>query len=337
MAKSDFLPFGISEGANVLSNQEYESLVARHNGFTSGVAKSKELNKVWRQSSVFTAILAQFIVDTDGEDLPDDGNLPAVKVRLVSALKEAFRGEMPAVPKTVQTTGESTKDVMSQKAVTDAINNIKIPEVSDATNGRKGVVQLDDTISDSDTKVPPSKLIKAALADKPSTASMTLELNKKVNKSDVSDQLGNDKSKVPSLDLLTTELGKKAAAGSSYSKAESDNKYQPKGNYALKSDLDAYQKKTLLVSGIKQIYNGTALNKGSSFTVNEDLRGRMLYLQNSMDRGFTPIVIPQDNMTISSVVTSDSWYEIRLTNNGRTFNVASRNGGVMATMVFVSV
>ncbi|MDH0356854.1 hypothetical protein N7387_19470, partial [Morganella sp. GD04133] len=83
MAKNDFLPFGISEGANVLSNQEYESLVARHNGFTSGVAKSRELNKVWRQSSVFTAILAQFIVDTDGEDLQDDGNLPAVKDRLV--------------------------------------------------------------------------------------------------------------------------------------------------------------------------------------------------------------------------------------------------------------
>ncbi|HBH7053969.1 TPA: hypothetical protein KV183_003466 [Morganella morganii] len=235
MAKNDFLPFGISEGANVLSDQEYESLVARHNGFSSGVAKSRELNKVWRQSSVFTAILAQFIVDTDGEDLPDDGNLPAVKGRLVSALKEAFRGEMPAVPKTVQTTGGSTKDVMSQKAVTDAINNIKIPEVSDATTGRKGVVQLDDAISDSDTKVPPSKLIKAALADKPSTASMTLELNKKVNKSDVSDQLGNDKSKVPSLDLLTTELGKKAPAGNyavkgeSYSKTESDNKYQAKG------------------------------------------------------------------------------------------------------------
>lgn len=211
------------------------------------------------------------------------------------------------------------------------------PDVSDATTDKKGIVQLDSTISDSDTKVPPSKLIKAALADKPSTASMTLELNKKVNKSDVSDQLGNDKSKVPSLDLLTTELGKKAAAGSSYSKAESDNKYQPKGNYALKSDLDAYQKKTLLVSGIKEIYNGAALNRGSTFTVNEDLRGRMLYLQNSMDRGFTPIVIPQDNMTISSVATSDSWYEVRLTNSGRTFNVMIRNGGVMVTRVFVSV
>ncbi|KJF78297.1 hypothetical protein UA45_07125 [Morganella morganii] len=63
----------------------------------------------------------------------------------------------------------------------------------------------------------------------------------------------------------------------------------------------------------------------------------MLYMQNSMDRGFTPIVIPQDNMTISACVTNDSWYEIRLTNSGKTFNVMNRKGGVLVTMVFVSV
>ncbi|MFG0439312.1 phage tail protein [Morganella morganii] len=166
---------------------------------------------------------------------------------------------------------------------------------------------------------------------------LKLELLKKIDKADITHQLGNDTTKVVSQNLLTTELGKKAAVGTSYSKAESDNKYQQKGNYALKSDLDAYQKKTLLVSGIKQIYKGENLNTGSTFTVNEDLRGRMLYLQNSMDRGFTPIVIPQDNMTISACVTNDSWYEIRLTNSGKTFNVMNRKGGVLVTMVFVSV
>ena len=237
----------------------------------------------------------------------------------------------------VQTTGDSAEKVMSQNAVTEAIKNIKIPEVSDATTDRKGIVQLDNEISDSETKVPSSKLIKTALADKPSTASMTLEMNKKINKSDITHQLGNDSTKVASQQLVTTELGKKAAAGSSWSKAESDNKYQPKGDYALKSDLSEYQKKTLLVSGIKQLYKGENLNTGSTFTASEDLRGRMLYMQSTMERGFTPIVIPQDNMTISACVTNDSWYEIRLTNNGRTFNVMNRKGGVLVTMVFVSV
>lgn len=122
MAKNEFLPFGTAEGANVLSNQEYEALAARHNGFNSGVAKSKELNKVWRQASLITSAVAQFIVDTDQTDLLDDGNVPAIKSRLLSAMKEAFKSEMPAVPKTVQTTGASTSDVMSQKAVTDSLN-----------------------------------------------------------------------------------------------------------------------------------------------------------------------------------------------------------------------
>ncbi|MEQ4915967.1 hypothetical protein [Morganella morganii] len=122
MAKNEFLPFGTAEGANVLSNQEYEALAARHNGFNSGVAKSKELNKVWRQASLIASAVAQFIVDTDQADLLDDGNVTTIKSRLVSAMKEAFKSEMPAVPKTVQTTGTSTSDVMSQKAVTDQLN-----------------------------------------------------------------------------------------------------------------------------------------------------------------------------------------------------------------------
>ena len=58
---------------------------------------------------------------------------------------------------------------------------------------------------------------------------LKLELLKKIDKADITHQLGNDTTKVVSQNLLTTELGKKAAVGTSYSKAESDGKYQPKG------------------------------------------------------------------------------------------------------------
>nr|WP_278979176.1 phage tail protein [Providencia alcalifaciens] len=92
MAKNEFLPFGIAEGANVLSNQEYERLAARFNGFVSGVAKSKELNTVWRQSSVMSSALAQFIVDSDNKDLLDNGDVASVKNRLVSAIKQTISG-----------------------------------------------------------------------------------------------------------------------------------------------------------------------------------------------------------------------------------------------------
>ncbi|WP_240134212.1 phage tail protein [Proteus mirabilis] len=57
------------------------------------------------------------------------------------------------------------------------------------------------------------------------TETFNLEINKKIDKASLSQQLGNDVNKVPSLDLVTKELGNK----------------QPKGNYALKSSKDHFQ------------------------------------------------------------------------------------------------
>lgn len=183
MAKNEFLPFGIAEGANVLSNQEYERLAARFNGFISGVAKSKELNTVWRQSSVISSAIAQFIVDSDNQDLLDNGDVASIKTRLVTAIKQTISGV--------------------------------------------GYV---------------------------TTAAMNLELNKKFDKANISGQKGNDNDKVPSLNLFTTEIGKLAALGYSYSKTESDGKYQLKGNYAPAGDYAT----------------NAALNNGLNSKVNKD-------------------------------------------------------------------
>ncbi|WP_272693113.1 phage tail protein [Providencia sp. PROV077] len=69
-----------------------------------------------------------------------------------------------------------------------------------------------------------------------STAYVDNGLNKKIDKASISGQKGNDNDKVPSLNLFTTEIGKLAALGYSYSKIESDGRYQPKGNYAPAGD-----------------------------------------------------------------------------------------------------
>lgn len=69
-----------------------------------------------------------------------------------------------------------------------------------------------------------------------------LALLKKFDKENVSGILGNDQSKVPSLGLLTDEVGKLQPkgnyqeAGYSYSKSESDIRYQPKGSYQPSGD-----------------------------------------------------------------------------------------------------
>lgn len=84
---------------------------------------------------------------------------------------------------------------------------------------------------------------------------LKLELLKKIDKADITQQLGNDTGKVVSQNLLTTELGKKAGVAEVNGKLAKDQngadipnkdtfiknlglpeKYQPKGDYALVSD-----------------------------------------------------------------------------------------------------
>nr|ELR5201275.1 hypothetical protein [Providencia rettgeri] len=77
-------------------------------------------------------------------------------------------------------------------------------------------------------------------------------LNKKIDKASISGQKGNDNDKVPSLNLFTTEIGKLAVIGYSYSKIESDGRYQPKGNYAPAGD---YATNTALNNGLNQKFN----------------------------------------------------------------------------------
>ncbi|OKP02630.1 tail fiber protein [Xenorhabdus eapokensis] len=96
MAKNDFLPFGLADGANVLSNEEYNKLAARTNGFSSGVAKSQELNKVWRQASVIASVVAQFIAETTGNDVLDDGNLATLQNGLLNALRATVSSTVPS-------------------------------------------------------------------------------------------------------------------------------------------------------------------------------------------------------------------------------------------------
>ncbi|WP_072023213.1 phage tail protein [Photorhabdus australis] len=123
MAKNEFLTFGTAEGANVLSNEEYAALAARVNGFSAGVAKSRELNKAWRQSSIITHILAQYIADESGNDVLDNGDINALKKSLALAIKNA------------------------------------LPEVRDATLTEKGITQLTDKTGNSNTLAATQKLV----------------------------------------------------------------------------------------------------------------------------------------------------------------------------------
>ncbi|MFA8336411.1 hypothetical protein [Burkholderia cenocepacia] len=89
MATNDFLVFGGGSSPNVIDQATYAALAARLSGFQSGTALSAQLNKVWRQSSIASAVLAQFIVDMTGQNATDDGTTGTLLANLKSAVPAA--------------------------------------------------------------------------------------------------------------------------------------------------------------------------------------------------------------------------------------------------------
>ena len=87
--QNDFLPLAIGAGNNTMAQADYAAAFAAGFGavgFVAGIAQSAQLNKVWRQSSVIASVVAQFISDTLGEDVLDNGNTAALLDQLNRAI-----------------------------------------------------------------------------------------------------------------------------------------------------------------------------------------------------------------------------------------------------------
>ncbi|HCR3993991.1 TPA: hypothetical protein OOF55_003265, partial [Morganella morganii] len=97
--------------------------------------------------------------------------------------------------------------------------------------------------------------------------------------------------------------GSYQAAGYSYSKAESDNKYQPKESYQTsgysysKAESDGRYEKKGAAKGWRKV--GGAGNASSSISMSEDVRGKQLYFQLTGSGGIhwtTVCMPPVDNI-----------------------------------------
>jgi hypothetical protein len=89
MPQNDFLTFGTAAGANVEDQASYAAAGWRGSGFLSGLAQSIQLNKVWRQAAFVASSLAQFISNTLGADVLDNGDQAAFITQLGQALSIA--------------------------------------------------------------------------------------------------------------------------------------------------------------------------------------------------------------------------------------------------------
>lgn len=87
MATNDFKPFATGAGANVIDQGDYTALAELSSGFTAGKASSEQVNKVLRQATVFSNVLAQFISNQLSADVLDNGDTATLLTNLIAALK----------------------------------------------------------------------------------------------------------------------------------------------------------------------------------------------------------------------------------------------------------
>jgi hypothetical protein len=93
MATNDFIPFATGGGANVESQSAYLVDPQVPIGQQPGVARSALNNKALRQATSIAAALAQYLANSTGNNVLDDGN----QSELLTTLGEAFANAMTAV------------------------------------------------------------------------------------------------------------------------------------------------------------------------------------------------------------------------------------------------
>ena len=165
MPINDFKAFAISENANVLKQSEYESLPAVGEGFQSGIARSEELNKVWRQASTIASVIASFMANNSGQDVLDNGDLNTLQETLLKALLNNSTSQLDDRYLNAEL---NLSDINDAKVACDNLGLTKTVELAD------GALQKDKNLSDVPDKPKARKNLElGAVAIKDAVTSMT--------------------------------------------------------------------------------------------------------------------------------------------------------------------
>ncbi|MDS0789623.1 hypothetical protein OSB94_16115 [Proteus vulgaris] len=163
--------------------------------------------------------------------------------------------------------------------------------------------------------------ISSAISDLISIPILNVELNKKVDKASISQQLANDVNKVPSLDLVTKELGGKQAKGNYQPKGD----YQPAGNYAqagssyTKSESDERYEKSGKYKQWRKVGDFNGASAVIEITLSESILGKYVYVQRdgSGDTYTGFLVPPIPNLKIAVAVHAAAFWEFIVSTDGK--------------------
>lgn len=89
---NEFLAIAGSGGANVITQAEYAALTAvLDDGFSAGIARSNQVNKVLRQTTAMASMLGEFI-KAYGWTAADDGNIAGLLANFEAAIASLVSG-----------------------------------------------------------------------------------------------------------------------------------------------------------------------------------------------------------------------------------------------------
>ncbi|WP_448511402.1 phage tail protein [Photorhabdus laumondii] len=142
--KNDFKAFSISNNANVVSQEKYEENQILQVGFSPDNISTHILNKVLRQSSIITYVIANFIATQSGDDILDDGDIAKLTAKLNQALKQKVTAEIPDASLTQKGVVQLTNEIgnnetlaVTQKLVQEVINSVRGNIDDKVSNNRK--------------------------------------------------------------------------------------------------------------------------------------------------------------------------------------------------------
>jgi hypothetical protein len=122
MATNEILPFcGTDTGTNLLTQAEYDADSQRPIGNQPGVARSKLVNKVLKQSSLLAAALAQYLADKQATDITDDLTPSAIAALIDSVISASIT--VPDASTTVKGKVQLATNAEAQ-ALSNALNAI---------------------------------------------------------------------------------------------------------------------------------------------------------------------------------------------------------------------
>lgn len=106
MPTVEYLPVATASGANVESQADFAGSAHQEDGFVVGTAQPSQANKMWRQSSMIGACVANMISQVLDIDVLDDGDITGLTANFIDALDHLVAGS--TTPEVIPVTWSAT-------------------------------------------------------------------------------------------------------------------------------------------------------------------------------------------------------------------------------------